>query len=194
MKLSIIPTTGIGLVAATSFFLLPQNADAKQWDMCSWEEIPHHVIKRIAKRPDYPEIVSRMYDSCPEAALALTDPATSSITVYLPNRADLQEEIMNETSQDLDLETDTASLGSSSSDTSVNDSGGSSTGESDTGGSSSDGGGDSSGNSGGDGTSESGGSDGGDSSGSRGSDSNNGGGNGSEGGSPGKARGANDDE
>lgn len=184
MKLSLFPTIGTALFVATSFLVVtPQQAGAKQWDMCSWEEIPLHVMKRIAKRPDYAEILNRMNDNCPDSLLAFTDTATSSVAEFLPKRADSQED---DASQDLSQTTDSASSGPKSSDTSTGDSGGSSSSGSDSGDSSGDGGGDSS--------ADSGGSDGGDTSGGLGSNANNGGGNGSEGGSPGKGSGANNDE
>ena len=192
MKLSLFPTIGTALFVVTSFLVVtPQQAGAKHWDMCSWEEIPLHVMKRIAKRPDYAEILNRMNDNCPDSLLAFTDTATSSVAEFLPKRADSQQA---DASRELSQISDTPSSGLKSSATSPGDSGGSSRSGSDSGNSSGDGGRDSSGESSGDNPADSHGPDGADTSGGRGSNANNGGGNGSEGGSPGKGSRANDDE
>jgi len=210
MKFNTLPITGIVLLTASAFSLAtPTAAEAKQWDMCAWEEIPSTVVKRIVRRADYSEILQRMEDNCPDAAYALLNHSADKGSDFVTRRVNTPEEDSDETVTDPgrvgDADPDTVANTTSTNDTADNgggasDGGGSSDGDSssDSGGSS-DGGGaaDGGATSDGGGSADSGAASDGDSTsngGGRGSSANNGGGNGSEGGSPGKGRGANNDE
>jgi hypothetical protein len=177
------------LAATVISFSTVQTAEAKQWDMCSWDEIPQSVLNRIIRRPDYEDILRRMFVHCPDAANALTNPLVVSFSgrtlEYEIKQNEFERASLDSTSSTGDSDGDTSASrdsgdssggaggGSSSGDTNGSDGGGSSSGDSNTSGDSS----------------SSTGSDGG-----RGSNANNGGGNGSEGDSPGKGKGANNDE
>ena len=196
MKHPIFKTTGVVLLATTVMsFSTVQTAEAKQWDMCSWDEIPRNVLNRIIRRPDYEDILRRMFIHCPEAANALANPlvmSASDRTLKHQNKQNAVERVSFDSTSSAEVSAsdasgrgdsigrgDGADAGSSSGDsngsgdTNGSDGGGSSSGDSNTSGDSS----------------SSTGSDGG-----RGSNANNGGGNGSEGDSPGKGKGANNDE
>jgi hypothetical protein len=77
-------------VSATSAMLLSSPVSAqsmtagddhiRRWNMCDWHRIPENVLRRIAQRNDYDDILRRMFDSCPEAALSLTDQPTATIS------------------------------------------------------------------------------------------------------------------
>ncbi|MEM9576567.1 MAG: hypothetical protein AAF999_06105 [Pseudomonadota bacterium] len=54
------------------------SQEVKRWDMCDWRKIPDGVLARIERRSDYEDILRRMFNSCPDAALALTDRPTAS--------------------------------------------------------------------------------------------------------------------
>ncbi|AEI93350.1 hypothetical protein ROBYS_02940 [Roseobacter sp. OBYS 0001] len=59
------------------------SASAEQtnrWDMCNWEKIPANVVQRITNRADYDDILRRMFESCPDSALSLTDRPTATIS------------------------------------------------------------------------------------------------------------------
>ncbi len=89
MKISI--SKSASLIVAASFALSlssPNQAQAqsglfgtqevKRWDMCDWRKIPDGVLARIERRSDYEDILRRMFNSCPDAALALTDRPTAT--------------------------------------------------------------------------------------------------------------------
>jgi uncharacterized membrane protein YgcG len=79
MKFPIHSTASIVLLTAAAIsFSTPQKVEAKQWNMCAWEEIPHNVVKRIARRSDYADILGHMFENCPESALMLTEAATAA--------------------------------------------------------------------------------------------------------------------
>ena len=220
MKVTLHSTASIVLLTAAAISLsTPQKAEAKEWNMCAWEEIPRNVMKKIVQRSDYADILRRMSENCPDAAFALTNPSTVSTSDFVPKRSDEQS---NDDHGDFNGFSqggvgsgnggNSASRGESSGGSATSDNGnssGSSGGSSGSGGSTGGGGSSDSSGSGGSGGSSGGGSssdgesssagdgsgntDGSDDGG-RGSNANNGGGNGSEGGSPGKGHGANDDE
>lgn len=89
MKTLIFKSTSM-IVAATFAlsFASPTQAQAqsgffgaqevKRWDMCDWRKIPDGVLARIERRSDYEDILRRMFNSCPDAALALTDRPTAT--------------------------------------------------------------------------------------------------------------------
>lgn len=52
--------------------------EVKRWNMCDWWNIPDSALRRIERRSDYADILRRMFDSCPDAALALTDRPTAT--------------------------------------------------------------------------------------------------------------------
>lgn len=80
MKFTVSISTCIAASAFAALSVLaPTQASAKQYNMCSWEEIPGHVLNRIENRSDYQDILQRMFDNCPESALSLTDRPTASI-------------------------------------------------------------------------------------------------------------------
>lgn len=215
MNITIHSTAGIVLITAVALsFSTPQKAEAKQWNMCAWEEIPRSVLKRIVQRSDYSDILERMSDSCPEAAFALLNPSTVSTSDFVPKRSNVRNDGDNGDVNGFSKGGDTGGVAPDSSGNSANRSGsegssgtsdnGNSSGSSRSAGSSGSSGGsgssDSSGSSdgesssAGDGSGNSGGSDDGNGGRGHGSSANNGGGNGSEGGSPGKGHGANNDE
>lgn len=183
MKVSINSTACIVLLAAASFSVAtPQKAEAKQWNMCNWEEIPRGVMKRIQKRGDYPDILKRMNDHCPDAALLLMNPSTGSSSDFVMKSLDglnqgEEDEVAGLSTRDDADESDVAqgetssgpsgaSDGEQSSDSSsASDGGATESGGSSSGGSASDGGGSSDGDgSGGGDSSDGGGSSGSDSS------------------------------
>ncbi|MEP0960804.1 MAG: hypothetical protein ABJL72_07400 [Roseobacter sp.] len=54
-------------------------SEIRQWNVCDWEKIPDNVMQRITKRADFDDILRRMFDSCPDSALAFTDQPTASV-------------------------------------------------------------------------------------------------------------------
>ncbi len=181
-------------VASGVVFSVPQSADAREWNMCDWEEIPTYILKRIEKRPNFEDILDRMTYHCPDEAVSFTNWATASLSqnppAYVP-RTDATD-VDNE--DDLSLADNAGTTGADTSGSSTS-TGGSTGGDSSTGGGgSSDGEGSSGSSSSSDGDGSSSGDSSSDSGGERGSNANNGGGNGSEGESPGKGNGANNDE
>ncbi|MEM6887076.1 MAG: hypothetical protein AAF636_02940 [Pseudomonadota bacterium] len=81
MSVRTITTVGVSFaVAATMSFAAPQQAEAREWNMCNWEEIPAHVLNRITNRADFDDILRRMFDNCADAALGLTDRPTASLS------------------------------------------------------------------------------------------------------------------
>ncbi|MEE4187993.1 MAG: hypothetical protein V2I76_06035 [Roseobacter sp.] len=189
MKHPIFKTTGVVLLAATVMsFSTVQTAEAKQWDMCSWDEIPQSVLNRIIRRPDYEDILRRMFVHCPDAALTLSDRLRANGPERGFERNDTQNQV-ERVSFDAANPT-TAPGGDAAGGTSSRGATGSDGPESSSSGDSSASGG---GSSSGDGNASGGGGNS-SSSGGQGSNANNGGGNGSEGSSPGKGKGANNDE
>lgn len=195
VKFRTLKSTAFAFFTATGIvFLTPQSADAREWNMCDWEEIPRYIVKRIEKRANFEDILDRMIYHCPNEAAAFTNRAT----VSSPQARPVFSTRLDATGFD---DEDRISLANSTGATET-DAGGSSTstGDSTGGNSSTSGGGSSDGQdssdsgSSSDGDSSSGGDSSSDSGGQRGTNANNGGGNGSEGDSPGKGKGANDDE
>ena len=88
-------TTSIALAGSLALGL-PLSAQAgvwgaqeiKRWNICDWRKLPDDVVNRITKRSDYDDILRRMFNSCPESALGLTDRPTASIA----NPQDVDEE------------------------------------------------------------------------------------------------------
>ena len=60
-------------------FAAPTTAQAEQYNMCQWTDIPTSVLERITNRADFPGILEQMFAACPESALALTDAPTGSV-------------------------------------------------------------------------------------------------------------------
>jgi len=88
MKVTIHCTAGIVLLTAAAISLsTPQKVEAKEWNMCAWEEIPRNVMKKIVQRSDYADILQRMSENCPDAAFALTNPSTISSSDFVPKRS-----------------------------------------------------------------------------------------------------------
>ncbi len=56
------------------------ETEVRRWNMCDWRMIPEDTLVRIMQRSDYDDIRRRMFDSCPEAALSLTDQPTATIS------------------------------------------------------------------------------------------------------------------
>ena len=99
MKMSISKSTSVALAAAFVLsFQSPSQAQAqsglfgaqevKRWDMCDWTKIPDGVLARIERRNDYEDILRRMFNSCPDSALALTDRPTATTNDASDNRDD----------------------------------------------------------------------------------------------------------
>lgn len=70
----------------SSTFLLASMASASaeqtnKWNMCNWQQIPENVVERITNRTDYDDILRRMFSSCPDSALSLTDRPTATLSV-----------------------------------------------------------------------------------------------------------------
>lgn len=55
------------------------TSEVKKWDVCNWVQIPETAMDRITNRTDFDEILGRMFDACPDSALALTDRPTASV-------------------------------------------------------------------------------------------------------------------
>ena len=51
----------------------------QRWDMCNWDEIPEHVLRKISRRDDFEDILNRMFDQCPQAALSFADRPTATV-------------------------------------------------------------------------------------------------------------------
>ncbi|WP_298973276.1 hypothetical protein [uncultured Roseobacter sp.] len=80
MKNSVSLTASLAAAAVTAISVLaPNTSAAEEYNMCNWETIPTAVLNRIERRPDYNEILQRMFKYCPESALGLTDRPTASI-------------------------------------------------------------------------------------------------------------------
>lgn len=195
MKFVILRYTAFAFLSATAVvFSTPQSADAREWNMCDWEEIPRHILKRIAQRPDFEDIIERMTFHCPDTVVAFISATPAIVSQDAPALG------LRAVATDVDVE-DGWSLASTAGATDA-ETGGASTsaGDTATSGASSEGGttgenaGSSDSGTSSDRDSSSGGETSSDSGGGRGSNANNGGGNGSEGASPGKGKGANIDE
>ncbi|MBW4708107.1 hypothetical protein KX928_09935 [Roseobacter sp. YSTF-M11] len=74
IKLTVV-AAGIATLGAG----VPTQSIAKEYNVCQLETIPEHIRKRITKRADFADILSRMFEYCPDSALALTEAATASI-------------------------------------------------------------------------------------------------------------------
>ena len=90
MKKVSVATSGLTIAGALMIAIaapLPAHAglfsasEVKRWDVCDWERIPDNVMERITNRNDFDDILRRMFDACPDSALALTDRPTASVSV-----------------------------------------------------------------------------------------------------------------
>lgn len=70
----------VALGMAVFSFVAPTSAQAEQYNMCQWQDIPNGVLNRIQNRDDFPGILDQMFTFCPESALALTEAPTGSVS------------------------------------------------------------------------------------------------------------------
>ncbi|MFK7746417.1 MAG: hypothetical protein AB8B47_15290 [Roseobacter sp.] len=95
IKFRHLSTTAMLFGAATVLFSVPTTAQAQQWNMCQWEEIPTNVLERVVRRSEYPDLLERMFDVCPDAALALTEAPTGSVADDGPDTRDTAGDRVN---------------------------------------------------------------------------------------------------
>ncbi|MGC3936798.1 hypothetical protein ACOTTU_03225 [Roseobacter sp. EG26] len=89
MKYSASIKMTLALAAFSAFgSTLPTISVAKEFDVCQLETVPEYIRTRITRRADYAEILERMFDSCPDAALALVEAATAAIDDDNDNEVD----------------------------------------------------------------------------------------------------------
>lgn len=83
VKWGVLPATVVAAILLSPEFALSDEIAAprtNKWDMCRWEQIPEGVLEKIMLRGDFENILRRMFDSCPDSALGLTDRPTATIS------------------------------------------------------------------------------------------------------------------